>query len=285
MRPVNWSFFLLLGLALLAPLNTANAQVPVNVILKDGDLSGGDPVASVNAPFTDGNGLVGFTGSLTTATGTNEFAAYSGTISIREGDTIDGVTLTSAASLRVASINNAGFELQMQSVAVRTWHAMSQPKAVHTHSSFSNPEWQTLGFVEGYGTTQEPQTYSYRVTDLEAGTYRFRLKQIDFDGAFEFSPVVEAAVEVPDLFSLSEAYPNPFTTDAQFALAVPTDQQVQINLYDMMGRQVRNLFDGTLPAHQTRTFRINGEGLSGGVYVYRIQTPTFTETRKVMLVK
>ena len=54
-----------------------------------------------------------------------------------------------------------------------------------------------IGYVEGHGSTDEAKEYSFAVTDLDPGAHRFRLKQIDFDGAFEYSSIVEAAVTLP----------------------------------------------------------------------------------------
>ena len=129
--------------------------------------------------------------------------------------------------------NNAGFEVQ-----VRSEDGVFEP----------------VGFVEGHGTTTEAQVYSYIVSDLVAGAYGLRLKQIDFDGAFEYSPSVEATIGVPGSHVLSSVYPNPFNPQTNFTLAVRETQPVTITVHDVLGRRVLTLFDGNLEGGSTHTF-------------------------------
>ncbi len=55
----------------------------------------------------------------------------------------------------------------------------------------SGSEYQVVGFVAGHGTTTEVQNYSIRDQNVNAGTYTYRLKQVDFDGTFEYSNAIE----------------------------------------------------------------------------------------------
>lgn len=160
--------------------------------------------------------------------------------------------------------NNAGFEVQ--------------------HRVEGGP-YEVLGFVEGHGTTTEEQTYSYRAEGLDVGIHTFRLKQIDFDGAFELSQEVEVAVGVVGTHVLSEVYPNPFNPQAQFTLAVGSHQSVSITVYDVVGRQVATLHDGILEANEPYQFTIDGSGLASGAYFIRIVGETFTNTRRITLLK
>ncbi len=159
--------------------------------------------------------------------------------------------------------NNAGFEVQMQ----------------------VNGQYQALGFVEGYGTTTEARSYTYRIDRLEPGTHRFRLKQIDFDGTFAFSPEVEVMVALVDDYRLSEAFPNPFNPTTQFTLTVSRDQKVTVLAYNMLGQQVATLFEGTLGANEPRTITFEAANLPSGLYLYRAQGESFSATRQVTLLK
>jgi len=159
--------------------------------------------------------------------------------------------------------NNAGFEVQM----------------------WEGEDWQALGFVEGHGTTTEAQTYSYAAIGMDVGTHTFRLRQIDFDGAFEYSPEVEATIEVVGTHQLSNAYPNPFNPTSQFTVAVSTTQQVKAELFNTLGQRVAILFDGRVEANQTQYVTIDGAGLASGMYVVRVSGKRFRDNLNVTLMK
>lgn len=74
----------------------------------------------------------------------------------------------------------------------------------------SSDVFEVVGFVPGFGTTTEPKTYSYTDSKLSSGKYSYRLKQIDYDGSFSYSNVLETEVITPSTFSLEQNYPNPF---------------------------------------------------------------------------
>ncbi len=161
--------------------------------------------------------------------------------------------------------NNAGFEVQ--------------------HISEVTQKWTDLGFVDGYGTTIEAQTYTHRVDFLEAGKHRFRLKQIDYDGTFEYSPEVEVAVGVPGTYHLSPAYPNPFNPETSFSLSVAQGQEVEVAVYNLLGQQVAQLFDGFLESESTRAFTFKADHLPSGLYLIRVLGERFTTSHTVTLLK
>ncbi|WP_341481831.1 lipase/acyltransferase domain-containing protein [Rhodocaloribacter litoris] len=158
--------------------------------------------------------------------------------------------------------NNAGFEVQ------------------HFHDT-----WQTLAFVEGHGTTAGTHAYTYRIAGLDPGTHRFRLKQVDVDGTFTYSTEAEVTVGVPGVYVLSAAYPNPFREAATLRLAVARPQRVQVAVYDVLGRRVALLHAGPLAGGETHTFRFDGSGLPGGLYLIRVEGERFRATRAVTLLR
>ncbi|MEM6338009.1 MAG: T9SS type A sorting domain-containing protein, partial [Bacteroidota bacterium] len=146
-------------------------------------------------------------------------------------------------------------------------------------------DWQEIAWVNGFGTTLEAQNYRHTVVNLAPGRHQFRLRQVDFDGAFEYSPVVEATISVPGTHALSEAYPNPFNPQARFELTVATEQAVTVTLHDALGRTVRTLYTGVVAANATQSVLIDGSELPSGLYVYRAAGERFAESRTVLLVK
>ncbi len=162
--------------------------------------------------------------------------------------------------------NNAGFEVQRL-------------------AEFGNVGWEALGFVEGHGTTIQPQHYAFRVENMTTGRYRFRLKQVDYDGSFEYSPEVEVAVDLPSAYHLTQAYPNPFNPQTQFSLSVAQRQHVAVTIHDQTGRQVASLFDGVLEAQTTRAFTFRAEALPSGVYVVRVVGERVLANQTITLIK
>ena len=160
--------------------------------------------------------------------------------------------------------NNAGFRVERRS----------------TSSAFVE-----AGFVPGKGTTSDLQQYSHRVEALASGKHTFRLKQIDFDGGFTYSPEVEVVVELPGLYELSPAYPNPFNPEAQFTLTVKDEQQVTVEVFDALGRRAALLYDGALFAGKDHRFTVNGTGLNSGIYFIRVTGEQFNQTMSAVLLK
>ena len=144
---------------------------------------------------------------------------------------------------------------------------------------------EVLGFVQGAYTTSEAHDYSYTVSGLLPGSHRFRLRQIDLDGTTTVSEQIEVAVSVPDRFFLSDAYPNPFNPTTTFEFAVRQDQDVRVRVYDEMGRQVSDLFNGTLSANETQRVTFDAAGLASGTYIVQLQGADFSESRQVVLLK
>lgn len=165
--------------------------------------------------------------------------------------------------------NNAGFEIQPR------WPLTPSEQGA----------WQVMGFVDGHGTTLEPQTYTFRIEDVPPGRHVFRLKQIDFDGAFEYSPEVEVAVELVETLYLSAVYPNPFNPQAQFTLMVRREQSVRVAVYDVQGRRVALLHEGSLAAGTHHRFVFDGAALPSGLYLVRADGETFSAVRSVVLLK
>lgn len=162
--------------------------------------------------------------------------------------------------------DNAGFEVHSKPAG------LDQPFTVHA-------------FVSGAGTTLEAQTYTHELTNLAPGRHLVRLKQIDFDGQFEFSPTVEVTVDLPDAYVLTGAYPNPFNPSTQFLLTVAEDQDLDIGLFDLNGRRVAEVYQGRIEANTQRAFRIEAGELPSGVYLYRITGLNFTASETISLVR
>jgi hypothetical protein len=175
-------------------------------------------------------------------------------------NTAEGVQL----AWRTASEqNNAGFEVQRRSEKAS--------------------EWQVLGFVRGAGTTAEAQSYTF-LDKSASGKVQYRLKQIDFDGQFEYSNIIEVDAGAPKQFALEQNYPNPFNPTTLISYQLPVASEVSLKVYDVLGKEVATLVNERQEAG-TYHFNFNASSLSSGVYFYRIKAGNFVSTKKMMLVK
>jgi len=164
-------------------------------------------------------------------------------------------------------INNNGFEIQRN----------------------AGEEFVTIGFVEGHGTTTEIHNYSFTDRHIEAGNYKYRLKQVDFDGTFKFSDVVEVDVPEPLTFEMEQNYPNPFNPSTVITYQLPQVGMVTLEIYNAFGEKVRMLVNNMQEAgnYEVEWDGKNNSGnqLSSGIYLYRISAGNYVKVMKMVLLR
>lgn len=167
-------------------------------------------------------------------------------------------------SWRTASeTNNAGFRVQ--------------------HRSPEATAWSTRSFVEGAGTTAEPQDYRFRVSDLGAGTHRFRLQQVDTDGSTSLSSVQTITV-APQSLSLRAPYPNPAQEQATVAYTLPRDQHVTLRVFNVLGQRVATLVEERATAGR-KTLTVDTGSLSSGMYFVRLVAGGTTRVQRLVVAR
>jgi hypothetical protein len=146
-------------------------------------------------------------------------------------------------------------------------------------------EWITIGFVYGNGNSNSPVEYGYVDSDIKtSGIYYYRLKQLDTDGDYEYSMVVTAEIDAPSSFELSQNYPNPFNPTTSIQYAIGSRQFVSLKVYDVLGNEVASLVaEEKEPGRYDVGF--NAARLASGVYIYRLETESFTATKRMTLLK
>jgi hypothetical protein len=96
-------------------------------------------------------------------------------------------------------------------------------------------------------------------------------------------------IPLPDDYSLAQNYPNPFNPSTNISFSVPADQQARIEIYNVLGKLVAVPFDGRATAGENvvewNGMTSSGQKVSSGVYLYRLVTDNYVETRKMMLLK
>jgi len=151
--------------------------------------------------------------------------------------------------------------------------------------------WETIGFVPGFGTTTEPKTYSFRDDNITNGTYKYRLKQIDFDGTFEYSNELEVEVDfTPKEFVLYQNYPNPFNPSTTIKYSLPVESNVRINIYNALGEVIEELVS-EMQNYGTYEIIWDAKNYSSGIYYYSFEvnsadgSQSHREMKKIVFLK
>lgn len=163
-----------------------------------------------------------------------------------------------------SEINNRGWEIERKS---------------------SSNEWTKAGFVEGSGNSAQSLYYSFIDNKVTFGSYSYRLKQIDFDGTFDYSNVVEVDLGVgPVEFALKQNYPNPFNPSTIISFDLPQSEFVNLSIYNILGEKVGTLINSRMEqGSYNKDF--DASHLTSGVYIYRLTAGNVVLTKKMLLTK
>ena len=221
------------------------------------------------------NGITGV--DLISASFINEstgwFGGYNGTILKYQIDILPVELISFSANLTgnevqlywqtATEVNNYGFEIERK---------------------IDNAGWEKIGFEKGQGTTTSNMVYSFTDKGFKSGLkFNYRLKQVDFDGEYEYSKEIEVN-SVPIEFSLSQNYPNPFNPTTTIRYQLPTASKVVIKIYNILGSEVMELVNEQKVAGSYEA-EFDASNLSSGTYVYKIIADNFVQAKKMILLK
>ena len=161
-------------------------------------------------------------------------------------------------------LNNSHFEIE-QSTDSRTW--------------------QNIGQVTGAGTSNEIQNYTFTDKTPQQGINYYRLKQIDYDGQFEYSEVVTASLKSGLDFSIGEIVPNPSKENTQVRVNVSTgkEETIYLSVYNAIGMKVVSLNQNLTVG--LNNISINTTKLSSGTYYINFEGTFGRETKKLIVIK
>ena len=164
--------------------------------------------------------------------------------------------------------NNYGFEIQRSS---------------------DNTIFETIGFVQGHGTTAAPKSYRYIDEQLTNGHYYYRLNQIDIDGTCSVTEVIEIAMNRPLDFRLDQNYPNPFNPTTTISYHLPQSSHVELIVYNTNGQEIRRLVDefNEAGSHNIVWDCTDNTGMkvTSAVYYYRMKTSYGAQFRRMTVLK
>lgn len=164
-------------------------------------------------------------------------------------------------------VSNHGFEIE------RTFLLSPNDKTI----------WEKIGFINGYGNSNSPKNYSFIDNISIKAKTLYRLKQLDNNGAFKYSSTIEVGSVVLK-YDLSQNFPNPFNPSTVITYSIPVSSNVVINVYNVIGEQIKSLVNGY---QEAGSYKVNFDArkLSNGIYFYKIQSGSFVEIKKMMLLK
>ena len=166
--------------------------------------------------------------------------------------------------ITATEINNAGFNVERKDAL--------------------NKKWEVIHFVKGFGTSTEIRNYSFVDKEVYTGEYSYRLKQVDYDGSYEYSNVVEVNIKLPTEYELLQNYPNPFNPSTTIQFTLPEESFTKLEIFNVVGGKIETLVSKTLSAGIYK-YKWDAAGYSSGVYFYRITAGNFVQTKKLLLMK
>ncbi len=230
----------------------------------------GDWMYSVNKiPSIDGN----FSFEMLAGTRDGKVVCFSGgTVAVPvELTSFSGYVANNSVHLNwstATETNNSGFDIERTS-------------SLTTHTQEA---WEKVGFVQGSGTTTEFRSYSFVDENVSAGSYSYRLKQLDYSGVFEYSDVIEIEVGTPTKFSLEQNYPNPFNPITTLSYSIKEKTLVTLKVFDILGNEVSTLVNEEMESGYYN-LKFNASSLSSGIYFYSLKAGDFVSTKKMILLK
>ena len=162
-----------------------------------------------------------------------------------------------------SEINNSGFQIER---------------------SIDGTNYQSIGWVEGHGTSTVTNDYMYSdLTAIPGIVYYYRLKQVDVDGNFAYSNIASASLTGDKGFTLTGLYPNPATSQVSIGVISNVSANATVKLTDILGRDVLTQ-DWTLSVgYNTNVFDVSS--MAAGTYVVTIQSGNAKATKHLVITK
>ncbi len=158
----------------------------------------------------------------------------------------------------------------------------------YVEKSTDKNAWKNLGFIKGNGTSNEKHFYNYIDQNISSKNY-YRIKQVDENGSFSFSKVVEVD-NTPQNFSLEQNYPNPFNPSTNIQYSINQTCNVKIDIYNLLGERITEIKNET---QNSGTYKLNwnASDYSSGTYILSLYakpnngSEAFKDVRKMLLLK
>ncbi len=197
------------------------------------------------------------------------------------------------------------YALYISGIPTLYWTTQSETENAYwnvyrgTSDSFTEAMWLNANDpVPGNGTTNTPSDYIYldNASVMQNLTYWYWIEDVSLDGeTFVHDPITleipfEDTPIIPDTYGLHQNYPNPFNPSTSISFALEEESDVEVIVYNIKGEKIKTIFNDHVYEDQTTTSVWDGKDGSGkqvssGIYFYKLQTQTVTQTRKMLLLK
>ena len=153
--------------------------------------------------------------------------------------------------------------------------------------------WQKIGFIESKNILNTPVNYSFLDRpDILSPILKYRIKSVNTDATFSILKEIEIEVEIAPLsFELAQNYPNPFNPSTKISYTIPSvslgeteGSIVSLKVYDILGNEVATLVNESQIAGFYEV-EFNAVNFASGVYIYRLNTASFSATKKMVLLR
>ncbi len=207
-------------------------------------------------------------------------------------DEVPGSPLPVQLAFFIGQLNaeGSGVSLQWETISEINNYGFYVERRADNEQNFIEVE---NGFIPGYGTTLDPQQYSFVDNTIStSGIYHYRLRQQDNDGLITYSPVVSISFSMlsveevaPEEFRVHQNYPNPFNPSTLIKFSVEKTEHAVVSVYNVIGQEVAVLFNGVAEPGKYYSLKFDGANFTSGLYFYKVVTSSRSEIKKMMLVK
>ena len=180
----------------------------------------------------------------------------------------------------ISYAENYGYEVEKSTSA----NTLS-PDSTRDDNELSVTDWEKIGFVKSTNILNTSVSYSFidPKINLSQDT-KYRLKVLNNNGVADILEEVNVKASVPINFTLEQNYPNPFNPTTVISYQLSVASNVVLKVYDILGTEIAILVDENQDAGK-HEIEFRADNLASGIYIYRLETPNFIDTKKMVLLR
>jgi hypothetical protein len=170
------------------------------------------------------------------------------------------------------------------------WQTLSEINTYRFYVQRQLQSWVTIDSVNAGGTSLAKRVYAVTDSSVTAGTWTYRIKEVDLDGAIHYSETATTALlaieasPIVTAYALEQNYPNPFNPNTTIQYSLPSAGDVKLTVFNVLGQEAATLVNENKPAG-VHTVQFDGSRLASGLYFYRLEAGQYVQMKKLVLLK